>query len=221
MRKFIFFVVWAILLLLVPVTILQTTPLAFALKNHVTLTNLIQRFFGLAAFVLLFVQLILGAFMSRWIEKMGEWIFKFHLFEGVLIYFLVLLHPIFFMIFNHFAGSGWNPYAVFVNVCLLCKTPLDYYYTLGRISFWLLTVVVLASIFRKATPWLRANWRKLHVFNYVVFLLVGLHGFLTGTDFRIQPFYLFAIISYTIVACVVIFIEIPRLYKNFRSWLNA
>lgn len=220
MKKFGFFIVLAILLFLVPVTLLRTTSLALALKSPANLTNYIQRFFGLTAFTLLFIQLILGAFMKMWTQKIGPWIFKFHLIEGGLVYTLALAHPVFFMLFNHFAGNGWNPYFVFINACLLCKAPIYYYYTLGMVSFWLLTLTVFAGIFRSANLWFKANWRKLHVVNYVVFLLVGLHGFLIGTDFKVQPFYSFALIAYAIVVGIVIFIEIPRLYKNFRSWLK-
>jgi predicted ferric reductase len=221
MKKFVFFVIWIIFLLLIPATILRITPLSIALKNHVTLTNFVQRFLGLAAFTLLFVQLILGAFMEYWTEKLGAWIFRFHIFEGILIYSLALLHPIIFMAYNHYVGAGWNPYAVFINVCVLCQTSLDFYYTLGIISFWLLTLTVFAGLFRAANPWIRLNWRKLHVLNYLVFLVVGLHGFLVGTDFKVQPFYTFAIVAYAIVAGIVLFIEFPKLYKNYMNWLRS
>ena len=221
MKKIIFFVILAILLLLVPVTALHTTPLALVLKNNATLTNYIQRVFGLSAFILLFEQLILGAFMDNLTKKLGGWVFRFHVIEGAIVYFLVFLHPLFLIIFNHFIGAGWDPYRVFINACLLCQTPLEYYYTLGIVSFWLLTIAVFAGLFRHANPWLKANWRKLHVLNYVVFLIVGAHGFLIGTDFRTQPFYTFAIMAYAVVVGMVVFIELPRLYKNYRSWLKS
>jgi hypothetical protein len=220
MKKFVFFMILTTLLLLVPITALHTTPLALVLKNPATITNYIQRILGLFVFTLMFVQIILGAFMDRLEKILGKWVFKFHLIEGAVIYCLAFLHPLLFMVFNHYIGAGWNPYHVFVNVCLLCNKPIDYYYTLGRVSFWLLTVAVLAAKFRTATPWLKANWRKLHVINYAVFLIVGAHGFLIGTDFKAQPFYSFAIIAYAIVAGIVIFIEIPRLYKNYRNWIK-
>jgi len=220
MKKFVFFAILATILLLVPITALHTTPLALVLKNPATITNYIQRIIGLFAFTLLFVQIILGAFMDKLTKKLGGWIFKFHVVEGAAVYSLALLHPLFFMIFNHYIGIGWNPYLVFINICLLCDKPIDYYYTLGRVSFWLLTIAVLAAKFRTATPWLKANWRKLHVINYAVFLIVGAHGFLIGQDFRAQPFYSYAIVAYAIVVGVVIFIEIPRLYKNYNNWIR-
>ena len=34
-------------------------------------------------------------------------------------------------------------------------------------------------------------------------------------------FYSFAVVAYALVAGVVIFVEIPRLYKNYRNWLKS
>jgi predicted ferric reductase len=221
MKKIFFYGVLIVLLLLIPVTLLTVTPPALAFRSPASIANFIQRFFGLTLFTLLFVQLILGAFMDKIEERVGGWVFQFHVIEGVVIYSLALLHPLFFMIFNRYIGSSWNPYFVFVDICLLCKTRVDFYYSLGRISFWLLTITIFAGLFRKATPWLKANWRKLHVLNYVIFLITGLHGFFIGTDFQWQPFYSFAIIAYAIVVGVVVFIEIPRLYKNYINWVRS
>ena len=221
MRKVIFFALLSFFLILIPVTVLRVTPLELALKSPANLTNFIQRILGLTLFTLLFVQVLLGAFMTKFTNKLGEWIFNYHVIEGLTIYTIAFLHALSFMVFNRFTGSGWNPYFVFVDICLLCQTPIDYYYTLGRISFWLLTVTVFAAIFRKTNPWMRENWRKLHVINYAVFLIVGAHGFFIGTDFRSLPFYLYAIVSYAIVTGVVMFIELPRLYKNYMAWITS
>jgi len=221
MKKLIFFFVWILLITLVPITILQTTSFAVAAIGPAYLVNFAQRMVGLTAFTLMFTQIILGSFMTMWLEKVGGWVYKFHIINGAVTYTLVLLHGILLMIFNHYIGIGWNPYLVFINVCLLCNKPIDYYYTLGRVSFWLLTIAVLAADLRKINPWMQANWRKFHVLNYITFLLVGAHGFLLGTDFKIQPFYSFAVIAYAVVIGIVVFIEIPRLYKNFMNWIKG
>jgi len=207
--------------LLVPFTVLQKTPWELAVKNPANLTNFIQRCIGLAAFILLFVQLVLGVFMAKLTKIFGSWIFKFHVAEGIAAYTLVFLHPLIFMLFNYYTGLGWDPYAVFVNICLLCKTPLDYYYTLGRISFWLVTLAVGAAYFRNKNSWFEANWRKFHVLNYIAFLVIGAHGFLIGTDFVRQPFFTFAAVAYATFLCIVIFIEASRFYKNFNFWLKG
>jgi len=184
------------------------------------LVNDAQRFLGLAAFILLFIQIILGAFLDKFAKKFGGWVYKFHFGEGIVTYTLIFLHLLFFMVFNHFTGHGWDPYAVFINVCVLCNLPINFYYTLGMVSFWLLTIAVFAAIFRKSNPWVTSNWRKFHIINYVVFLIVGAHAFLIGTDFSKKPFIYFALPAYAIVVGIVLFIETPRLYKNFMGWLN-
>ena len=221
LKKIIFFTIWFALFPIAFLTLTGVTPLSFALSSSARLANFIQRGLGLFAFSMLFVQIILGAFMSKISEKLGNWVFNFHVFEGTLAYILVFLHPIFFLLSNYFSGAKFDPYVAFVNICLICKTPTDYYYTIGRVSFWLLTVTVFAALFRKTTPWLKANWRKFHVLNYLVFLLVGAHGFLLGSDFRSQPFFTFAILAYVTILGIVIFIELPRLFKNFRNWTKS
>jgi len=181
--------------------------------------NLVQRIFALTAFVLLFWQIMLGAYMQKWTEKLGGWVFKFHITNGVFIYLLVVLHPVFFMLSNYFYGRGFDPFYVFTQVCVLCKPP-ELYYSLGRISFWLINIAVFAGLFRTATPYMRANWRKFHVINYLVFLLVGIHGFFNGTDFRIKPFFTFAIIAYLIVVYTIIR-KLPSLFSFLKNWLRS
>lgn len=221
MKKIIFFVFWVGLLVLSILTLIRVTPLSFALSTSARLTNYIQRALGLISFTLLFIQVLIGAFMPKLVDKLGSWIFKFHLFEGKLIYLLVLMHPIFFLLTNHFLGGKFDPYIAFINVCLLCKPVSEYYYTLGRISFWLLTIAVFAASFRSLNFWMKANWRKFHVLNYLVFLIIGAHGFLLGTDFRSQPFFAFALIAYVIILGIIILVELPRLFKNFREWVTS
>lgn len=184
------------------------------------IANDAQRFLGLALFTLLFIQLILGAFMDKIQEKLGGWVFNYHITEGIVIYVLAVLHPLAFMAFNHFIGGGWNPYAAFINVCLLCNAKIDFYYTLGMISFWLLTAVAITAVFRHYNSWFKANWRKFHILNYLIFLIVGIHAFLLGTDFSHKPFVYFAAPAYAIVVGIVIFVELPRLYKNFITWVK-
>jgi len=185
------------------------------------IANDAQRFLGLTLFVLLFIQLILGVFMDKIKKKLGGWVFNFHVTEGIVIYVLAVFHPLAFMAFNHFIGGTWNPYAAFINVCLLCNATTDFYNTLGIISFWLLTTVAIIAIFRHYNSWFKANWRKFHLLNYLIFLIAGLHAFLLGTDFSHKPFVYFAVPAYAIVVGIVLFIELPRFYRNFTAWVRS
>ena len=218
--KVAFYLLWLVLLAIGPITILRVTPFSFALGHPTTLTNFLQRIIGLLAFSLMFWQIMLGANMFRLVEKLGGWVFKFHVIEGIFIYVLVFLHPIFFMLFNYFTGHGLNPFYVFTDICVLCDRKIDLYYTLGRVSFWLINVTVLAGLFRAATPFMRLHWRKFHIFNYLVFLIVGIHGLLLGTDFSRMPFFAFAILAYLIVIWTIIR-KLPLLFEYFKNWLTG
>ncbi len=210
--KIIFYTAWVALISLGVFTVFQNTPFSLVLVNRVILANFVQRLLGLTAFTMMFTQIILGSYMSRWIEKYGPWILKFHIFEGILVYLIIFLHPIFFMLFNYFAGHGFDPFFTFIDVCILCSKKVDFYYTFGRVSFWLVTAAVFAGLFRTATPFMRVNWKRFHILNYVAFLLIGIHGFFLGTDFTAMPFFAFAIAAYL----VVLYIAGSKLYRVIK-----
>jgi hypothetical protein len=220
MKKLVPVIYWILAIALILITIYRTTPISLAFSSTIHIVNFVQRFAGLMLFALLFIQVILGGFMAKIAEKLGGWVFQYHVLEGIMIYTLALVHPLSFLLSNKLGGGSFDLYAGFINICILCKTPLEYYYTLGRISFWLLTLAVLGAELRNLNPWMKANWRKLHVLNYIMFLIMGMHGFFTGTDFSVQPFFSFAIITYSIIVGMVVFVEMPRLYRNFRGWIK-
>ena len=159
--------------------------------------------------------------MNKLTKIFGGWVLNVSVIEGTITYCLAFLHPVFFLIQNRFNGRGWDPYVVFINACLFCNTPTNLYYTLGMISFWLLTIVFFVGVFKHYNLWFKKNWRKFTILNYVVFLVAGAHAFLIGTDFKVKPFYYFAVIAYAIIVGIVVFVEIPRLYRNFRNWLTS
>jgi hypothetical protein len=217
--KIIFWAILIGLLSLVPLTILQNIAPP-VLKYPASISNLIQRILGLTIFILMFWQIMLGAYMEKWTEKLGGWVLNFHIREGIIIYSLVILHPLVFVLFRHFSGQGTDPVFVYLGFCVFCQTQLDLYYTLGRTAFWLLTIGVLAGLFRASTPFMRVNWKKFHVVNYAVFLIVGIHGLSLGTDFRSMPFFAFAILAYLLVLFTIIR-KIPNVFSTFKNWLNG
>ncbi|QQG41187.1 MAG: hypothetical protein HYV90_03340 [Candidatus Woesebacteria bacterium] len=213
-NKILFFLVWLGALSLVPISILSNTPLSRALTNYSTISNFVQRFLGLTAFTLLFFQIVLGAFMEKWTNKFGGWIFRFHIIEGVLIYILIILHPLSFMFFNYFTRHGLDPFFVFTYFCVLCPTRIDFYQTLGRVSFWLINITVWAGLLRATTPYMRVNWRKFHILNYLVFVLIGAHSIGIGTDIGTPPFSFF----HGPALAVVGFIIISKIFVFAKTW---
>lgn len=207
-NKLIFYILWILLVSLGPITVLTNSPLATILGYPSSIINVLLRIVGLTAFVLLFVQLILGAFMSHLTQKFGGWLFNFHIVQGIFIYVLVFGHPILYMFHRFMIGMGLDPFFIFTSVCLLCHTKLDFYYTLGRVAFWFVTIGVFAGLFRTATPFLRMHWRKFHILNYFAFLFVGYHSLMLGSDIGTAPF------SYFHGPALVI-ISVILLYKGY------
>ena len=217
MNKFLFYFLWILVILVGPITVLRRTPLNLVLSDPAQMINFVQRIVGLVGFALLFWQIMLGAYMHKLIEKLGAWIFKFHTTEGAFTYAFVFFHPLLFVILNLKATGKLDPFYVFTDVCFICRNNTELFYNFGRVSFWLVTVAVLAAGLR-TQPWLRNHWRKFHIFNYFAFLLVALHARGVGTDVRFVPFAWFYWISITIVVFTIFYKFLyPKFSKIFLS----
>ncbi len=219
-NKLIFYAIWVLLVSLGPIAVFSNTDLQLVSGNRVLLANFLQRIFGVTAYTMLFIQIILGSFMQKWTERLGGWVLRFHITEGVIVYALIILHPLMFVFLRYFDGGSLDPFYIFTQVCVLCNPITEYYYTLGRIGFWLVTIAVFAGLFRNATPFMRTHWKKFHALNYLTFLLIGVHSFLVGTDFSSTSFFAFAIIAYLAVLYIVVFKKLPELIQNVLRWMS-
>ncbi|MBU0845586.1 hypothetical protein KKH23_00055 [Patescibacteria group bacterium] len=179
--KLSFIIIWFIILLSGPFAVLKSVKVFDITQNVPLLINIFQRILGLVVFSLLFVQIILGAFMQKWKEKFGAWIFKFHLIQGFVAYVLVLVHPLLFLIYNFKTRGVLDPFYVFTDFCLLCSRPIELYYSFGKITLWLISLAILAAIVKNEVWW-KENWRKFHILNYFVFFLIAAHAWFVGTD---------------------------------------
>ncbi|MBI3443285.1 hypothetical protein HY008_01310, partial [Candidatus Woesebacteria bacterium] len=142
-------------------------------------------------------------------ERLGPWIFNFHKAEGAVAYSLIVLHPFLFVLFNFKIKGVFDPFSVYTDLCVLCSNRLEFFYTFGRIAFWLTTIAVLAAILR-TQPWLRVHWRKFHILNYVVFLLVAFHSWNLGSDTHSTPFVWFFWVALLGVTAFIFY----RIYKK-------
>jgi hypothetical protein len=167
----------------------------------VQIAQLLLRFSGLIFYFLLFLVLVIRISRTRLAETLEKIIFP-----------LFIVHPILYVAFNYLYGKGFNPYAGFVNICLLCDTPAKYYYSIGIGAFWIL-MITLFLVFKK--------WKYSHVLTYVVFFLVGIHGYFLGWYFRMQPYFTIVIVMYAVVLGLFIFRETPSLFKAFRNWVRS
>lgn len=216
-KRALFLLIWLLILVSGPITVLKTTPFTrLTFEDIPLLLNFILRIIGLLAFSMLFVQLILGAFMTRFTQKLGGWAFKFHVTHGALLYSFILAHPLLFVLFNFKTKGVLDPFYVFTQFCAICPEPTELFYTFGRVSFWLVSLAVLAAILRRE-PWWRRHWRKFHNLNYVVFFLVAIHAWFSGTDVWVFPFVLVYWLSVGGVSATVIYKLYPLVKKYFRS----
>jgi predicted ferric reductase len=212
-KKVGFFGVWLATLVLGVYTVYSAVPFAIVKVNHQLLINFYLRIAGVLAFTMLFWQIVLGAFMQTWMEKLGSWVFMFHQLEGMLAYALVLVHPLLFLYLTYTRIGKIDPFYVFTDVCALCSKKTELYYSFGRYAFWLVSLGVFAARFKSIDDWLKKNWRKLHILNYFAFFLVAIHAKLGGTDAGRAPFVWF----YWAAVAVVSFIAVKKLARLFSS----
>lgn len=213
--RIIFLLTWFLLLLPGPITALKITPLASISNNQILLSNFFQRVAALLAFSMLFVQLILGAFMVRFTEKLGGWAFRFHVLHGAFLYVLIVAHPLLFVLLNFKAKGIIDPFYVFTQFCVLCSSRQEFWYTFGRLSFWLITLAVVAAKLRKQ-PWWSVHWRKFHILNYITFFLISIHSWFSGTDIMQPPFVIVYFLALFIVSATVIYKLYPLAKKYFQ-----
>lgn len=177
-------------------------------------SNFVLRIFGVLMLFLLFVQVLIGAYNSYLSRKFGNWVINLHIWQGKIIYALIVLHTFSLLLFNFVARKGFDPFYVFVDFCLICQTKQELFYSLGRFGFWLLTLTVLAGLLRKKSWW-KENWRYFHILNYLLFFLISAHAHFVGSDFSLKVGYL----GYLnlVLLFFVLFIVLQKLAKWFAE----
>lgn len=219
-KKLIFWSFFLLTLVIAALTILPSVDISAISKYSSLISKLFLRSLGLLVYILLFWQIMIGANTEKWVEKLGGWFFNFHVFLGVAAYSFAILHLISFLLFRYFLGSGFDPIFVFLGFCVFCQKQVDAFYSSGRFAFYFLTLAVFAGLFRSFNIFMRTNWRKFHVLNYLVFFLSGVHGFFLGTDFTLKPFFYFAILANILVAYTIVK-KLPQLISFYKNWLNS
>jgi len=206
-RKKVFLIIWIIILLLGPITVLVNTSYE-SLTNPLVLTNFFQRLTGLTAYTLLGIQIILGSNMDRFVQVVGARAYKLHITQGLITYGFVLFHPLLEnLLVYQITRSLVSAIQVFIPSF---TTQRDIFLVFGRTAFILLTIAVFASYFRTKT-FFRRNWRAFHILNYLVFYLVFIHA-RVGSDVKSFPF----VLVYWLLIIIVSFSVILRLLKYFR-----
>ena len=157
---------------------------------------------GILALGLITLQIYLGANQKK---------IAFHKINGILAYTFVFLHPLLLVGYDYLVFGRFDPFYVFVDVCVLCDGLRESLMNLGRIAFYLITLAVIAIKFREFSSWLKTNWRKLHVLNYLAFYFVSVHAINLGTDSKSLWF-----IVYFVMCQIVVLTSIVRRLKTLN-----
>lgn len=203
MKKKLLILSWLLVLISGPIIILTKGPLSLVTGNIAQLVNYLQRITALIAFSAIFMQIIIGANLSKLSKVIGSWIYKFHTFQGITAYIFVLAHPLLFLFYNFKIRGSIDPFYVFTDACLLCPRPYELYWSFGRIAFWLISFAILTAVIRSESWW-KENWRKFHILNYFIFFLISIHAWFSGTDIVKTSFvYIFwlgvVVVAYTFI----------------------
>lgn len=181
-------------------TVLLFIPLYTVLQNGgVDQTiYLFLRLAGLYGFILIFVQIMLGAYMEIARRVFGPKVLNFHIREGIVAYGLILAHPILFLLNTALAGV---PNVLGLLIPRFANT-YETYLSFGKIGFILLTIAVFAAKFRNV-GFLQRHWRKFHILNYVAFWFIFVHSFNVGSDTHKAPFsWLYPVMAILVVLSI-------------------
>lgn len=121
----------------------------------------IQSFLGLAAFIVIFLQIVIARKFP-----------KLHHLIPFLVFILILGHLAAYIFFIKKIKGIFDPFYPFTDLCLLCKNVVypEYFINLGRVALWLMPIAI---VFRKL-------WPKIHLLNYLAFYFIALHAWFLG-----------------------------------------
>ncbi|MFA6042186.1 MAG: ferric reductase-like transmembrane domain-containing protein [Patescibacteria group bacterium] len=128
---------------------------------------------GLYAFTLVWTQVLLGSMMSKWTKWVGLG-FAQHRVVGPTVLLFALIHPVLLLV-----GVGWTDY---LNRSYVEPTQQVFIY-FGLTALLLVLLTALSALLR-TRPWVQRWWRKVHVFNYIVFASAWIHSWNLGTDIQ-------------------------------------
>lgn len=165
-------------LVLLWLAIIITPPLLFISRASVDAlrtTDSIFPLFGLLGFMLIWSQIMLGAFLQP-LTRLFPNAFRFHIWQGLLAILVIFFHPLFFF---HSLSPSFPPNPI--ELLQLVDPSMLPYVLLGETAFYLLLASVAAALLRRWQPIVRF-WRYIHMINYIVFFLALVHSWNIGSD---------------------------------------
>ena len=184
-KRYIFFTIWFLIIISGPLTVFLNTPYENALSNEKVLINVFQRTTGLLAFSLIFIQIVIGAYMDKWVQIIGAKAYNLHVTQGLFTYGFVLVHPILNSALTYAVSKSVRD--VILGLVPSFSSQREVFLVYGRVAFVLVTISVIAGYFR-TKPFFRKNWKAFHILNYLSFILVAFHSKGVGSDMGSFPF---------------------------------
>lgn len=206
-RRYLFYFIWILILVSGPYTVLKTANYERIFGNDILLLSTLQRISGLLAFVLIGMQIFMGAFMHKLTQIIGARSFKLHIVQGIGSVVFIILHPILQTMIDYRVEGVFRSFLQPVF-----SRPDELYYTFGRVAFVLLIVTILAAYFRTKIN-LRRVWLKLHILNYIAFYFIFFHAFRLGSDVKTFPFNIVFYVSFVFATIAVVY----RAYNYLSS----
>ncbi|MFC1687015.1 ferric reductase-like transmembrane domain-containing protein [Patescibacteria group bacterium] len=165
----------------------------FADADFKTLAHLIFPIFGLYAFFLVWLQIVLGASMPLF-RKLFNYINSIHKIKGIFALSVAFIHPLFLLM-----AIGLTKYRNFEYV----SDKMKVFALFGTLAFILIIITALTALLMKL-PWLRRKWKLIHYLNYVIFVLVFIHSWNLGSDVQSTGLkYLWFFYGITAIAAII------------------
>jgi predicted ferric reductase len=133
---------------------------------------------GMVAYLLLYMAVLTGLFSAVQKKRKKKINNILYLHESLSDWSLILT-------FGHLGVLLADSYFPFKLTEILIPFSSGYEtvsMAMGTIATYFLIITILASKFRKKIG--HQRWRKLHALNPILYILVTLHGLLSGTDFQ-------------------------------------
>jgi predicted ferric reductase len=133
---------------------------------------------GLVAYVLLWLSIVLGLMITGRIARLwpgGPVAFDLHQHTALLSLSLSLFHALILLGDRYIS---FTPARIFIPFASVDYRP--FWVGWGQLGLYLLALVTLSFYVRRRIG--HATWRRIHYLSFVVFLMVTVHGLMSGTD---------------------------------------
>lgn len=151
---------------------------------------------GTVAYIMLYLSIIVGLYSQVQKKRKRKMTTSLYWHESLANWALILtIGHIGFLLIDSYMSFNWLE--------VLVPFASDYQplsMTLGTLALYFIILTIITSKLRKVIGY--QKWRKLHALNPILYIMVTIHGLLSGTDFfgnilavvNILPFIIFGVV---------------------------